>query len=560
LAGSGSDLDGDPLTFTWDLNNDGVFETSGQYPTFSAVDRDGPDSQLVVLQVCDDHSACATDTAIVDILNVTPVVEAGADQTVNEGDVVSFSGSFVDRGTDKSEVAPKKCVDPCPPQPSDPGLDTHTIEWDFGDGSTASGALTPTHVYADNGVYTVTLTVTDDDGGMGSDTLTVTVNNVAPTVEAGADQIVNEGDLVSFVAAISDAGSADTHTVLWEFGDGSSASGPTLTHTYADNGVYMVTLTVTDDDGGMGSDTLTVTVNNLAPTVEAGADQMVNEGDLVSFSGSFTDPGSADTHTVLWDFGDGSTASGALTPTHVYADNGVYMVTLTVTDDDGGMGSDTLTVTVNNVAPTVDVGADQIVNEGDLVSFSGSFTDLGSTDTHAIQWDFGDGSTSSGSLTPTHVYADNGVYMVTLTVTDDDGGMGSDTLTVTVNNVAPTTEAGANTTISPTDLFYLMASFTDPGIADTHTATIEWGDGMVESGTVDPTAHTVSGAHDYPNQPGSYTVSVCVSDDDGLSGCDSLIVEVVGGPPGGEPPGQSGDVPPVNPGPPGDQPPGQSGG
>ena len=172
--------------------------------------------------------------------------------------------------------------------------DTHTVKWNFGDGSPeVIGTLTPSHTYAVNGIYTVTLTVTDDDGGVGSDTLTVTVSNVAPTVEAGPNQSVNEGVSVSFTGSFSDpAGTADTYTVKWNFGDGSPEVIGTLTpsHTYADNGIYTVTLTVTDDDGGVGSDTLTVTVSNVVPTVEAGPNQSVNEGVSVSFTGSFSDP------------------------------------------------------------------------------------------------------------------------------------------------------------------------------------------------------------------------------------------------------------------------------
>jgi parallel beta-helix repeat protein len=345
--------------------------------------------------------------------NVAPTVDAGPNQTVNEGDTVSFAGNF-----------------------SNPDeLDTHTIDWDFGDGSTATGNVTPTHVYDDNGVYTVTLTVTDDDGGVGTDTLTVTANNVAPTVDAGEDQTADEGDTVLFSGNFTDPGMNDTHTIDWDFGDGSPTVTGTLTptHAYEDNGVYTVNLTVTDDDGGVGFDTLTVTVNNVALTVNAGPDQTVDEGANVSFSGSFTDPDTSDTHTIEWDFGDGSAATGNLTPTHAYEDNGVYTVNLTVTDDDGGVGTDTLTVTVNNVAPTVDAGEDQTVNEGDTVLFFGNFTDPGLNDMHTIDWDFGDGSNATGNVTPTHVYAANSTYTVTMTVTDNDGGIGTATITVVVN-------------------------------------------------------------------------------------------------------------------------------
>jgi len=135
-----------------------------------------------------------------------------------------------------------------------------------------------------------------------------------------------------------------------------------------------------------------------------------------------------DTHTIGWDFGDSETASGTLTPTHVYADDaaaigGAYTVTLTVMDDDGGVGSDTLLVTVSNVAPTVSATPTLALPRQE-VTFGGAFTDPGLLDTHVIEWDFGDGTVATGSLTTSHAYDLGGAYTATLTVTDDDGGTG----------------------------------------------------------------------------------------------------------------------------------------
>lgn len=98
----------------------------------------------------------------------------------------------------------------------------------------------------------------------------------------------------------------------------------------------------------MGSDALQVTVENVAPAIDAGPDQAVNPGAEVNFGGDFSDPGVLNTHTIEWDFGDGAAASGTLTATatHIYTTTGAYTTTLTVTDDDGGVGSDTVAVTV----------------------------------------------------------------------------------------------------------------------------------------------------------------------------------------------------------------------
>ena len=408
----------DTHMISWDFGDGSAAVTGTLTPSHVYADNG---TYTVTLTVTDKDGGVGSDTLIVTVHNMAPVVDAGANKGVNEGATVNFSGSFTEAGS----------------------ADTHTMSWDFGDGSApVTGTLTPQHVYVDNGTYTVILTVWDDEGDSGNDTLVVTVSNVAPVVNAGADQGVNEGATVNFSGSFTDVGTADTHTTAWTFGDGSGTTHGTLTpsHVYADNGTYTVTLTVTDKDGGVTADTLTVTVGNVAPEVNAGADQSVDEGGTVNFNGSFTDVGTVDTHTVSWNFGDGSAAvTGTLTPSHVYADNGTYTVTLTVTDDDGGSGSDTLTVTARNMAPTVNAGPDQLVDQGVAVIFAGSFKDPGTADTHTMAWTFGDGGTASGTLTPSHTFTANGIFTVTLTVTDDDGGFGSDSLVVEVKATTPPT-------------------------------------------------------------------------------------------------------------------------
>ncbi|RDH87793.1 MAG: hypothetical protein DIZ78_04420 [endosymbiont of Escarpia spicata] len=599
LDGTGSsDPNGDALTYGWDYNNDGAYDdATGPAPLYTGVD-DG--IYPIELQVSDGllNNTAATS---VTVNNVAPTTDAGADQSVNEGDTVNFSGSFTDPGT----------------------ADTHTLSWDFGDGSTASGGLNPSHVYAEDGTYTVTLTVTDDDSGVGTASMTVTVENVAPTVDAGIDQTLTEGGTASFTGSFTDPGTLDTHTTEWGFGDGTTVSGTlSPTHTYAEDGTYTVTLTVTDDEDAVGTDTLTVTVNNAAPVVEAGPDQSGALGDTIALApATFTDAGVEDAHTATIDWGDGTTDTGTVTQgagsgsvvgSHAYAADGSYTVIVTVTDDDGLFGSDsfqvilasgnaaptanaggpyttnegqgvtldgsasndpdsgpsplsyawdldgdgqyddasgvtvtlpiqpddasftvrlqvsdglltatdTATVTVNNVVPTVDAGPDQTINEGDTANFSGSFTDPGTVDTHTIEWNFGDGSAPvSGSLTPSHTYADNGIYTVTLMVTDKDGAVGADTLTVTVNNVAPTVDAGADQMFNEGDTANFSGSFTDPGSVDTHT--IEWGFGDGSA----PVSGSLTPSHTYPTA-GVYTVSLTVTDKDGGVGSDTLTVTV----------------------------------
>ncbi len=476
----------------------------------------------VTVCVTDDDGGSNCDSLLVTVNNVAPVVSAGADDTINEGATFSGGGSF-----------------------TDPGADTWSATVDYGDGSGVNSlalvakTFSLSHLYADNGAYTVTVCVTDDDGGSNCDSLLVTVNNVAPVVSAGADDTINEGATFSGGGSFTDPG-ADTWSATVDYGDGSGVNSLalvaktfSLSHLYADNGAYTVTVCVTDDDGGSNCDSLLVTVNNVAPVVSAGADDTINEGATFSGGGSFTDPG-ADTWSATVDYGDGSGVNSlalvakTFSLSHLYADNGAYTVTVCVTDDDGGSNCDSLLVTVNNVAPVVSAGADDTINEGATFSGGGSFTDPGA-DTWSATVDYGDGSGVNSlalvakTFSLSHLYADNGAYTVTVCVTDDDGGSNCDSLLVTVNNVAPVVSAGADDTINEGATFSGGGSFTDPG-ADTWSATVDYGDGSGVN-SLALVAKTFSLSHLYADN-GAYTVTVCVTDDDGGSNCDSLLVTV----------------------------------
>ena len=193
LSGSGSDPDSDPLTYSWDLDDDGIFETPGQSVTFSAAGLDGPSSHTIAVQVTDTGGLSATDQATVEVQNVAPTVSIDAvtppiEGFILPGDAIVFTGSFTDPGS----------------------LDTHIIVWDFGDTSIATDTLMSPHSYADLGTYTVTLTVTDDDGGEGDDETTLEVLTVDEAVEV-VDEIVQSLPDEAFVKNASQRKNALSH-------------------------------------------------------------------------------------------------------------------------------------------------------------------------------------------------------------------------------------------------------------------------------------------------------------------------------------------------------------
>lgn len=202
----------------------------------------------------------------------------------------------------------------------------------------------------------VTATATDAAGNTSefSAAVLVTTLNEPPTAVAGGPYMAHEGALILLDGSASFDPDGALIAYEWDLdNDGAydDAVGVTVTVTFADNGSFPVGLQVTDDGGATGQDTALVTVANVSPTVDAGKDRMIKATRPFTFKGSFIDPGVLDTHTITWDFGDGQVATGTLTPTHIYTAVGTYTVTLTVVDDDGGMGQDTLTIIVRPFTP-----------------------------------------------------------------------------------------------------------------------------------------------------------------------------------------------------------------
>jgi PKD repeat protein len=268
------------------------------------------------------------------------------------------------------------------------------------------------------------------DSGLGHWLNGTTEDNLETAMDPSISNGVRKMIIALDWAAMDDIG--------WELQASSGQGSLQLEHVYSTAGQYNISVTIVDSDEAQGVATQSVDIAvNHDPQVTIGNDQSVDEGQTVQFNGSFTDADSADTHTISWDFGDGSTTTGTLTPDHIYTDNGVYTVTLTVTDDDGGQTSDTLQVTVGNVAPTIDTLSDnQTIYAKGTASFAAGATDIaGVNDPLTYTWNFGDGSiaVSGVDLTTTeHTYNAIGTYTVTLTVSDDDGGTTTQTRTVDV--------------------------------------------------------------------------------------------------------------------------------
>ncbi len=387
--------------------------------------------------------------------------------------------------------------------------------------------------------------------GASSEFVTVTTfgeqtPNWPPVADPGGPYDVDEGSTVLLDGSGSFDSDGTVVSYLWSPGsDLDDATLATPTFTGIDDGVVTASLQVTDDNAAVGSTDTTVTVNNVPPVVDPAGPLAATVDELFTLPTSFTDAGTLDTHVATVDWGDGSPVDdvGAVVSpfdaTHTYTAPGSYTATVTVIDDDGGVGTVDVEVDVNvseNVPPTADAGGPYSVAEGDTVTLdaSGSVDADGTVTTWV--WEAADPLVTlmgADTATPDFSAADDGDFDVTLRVCDDLGAC-SDvvTVTVTVTNEAPVVDAGGDQVVDGGVAVVLAATFADSGTADTHTASIDWGDGTVEPGVVNEVdgSGTVDGSHAFAAS-GDYTVEVCVTDDDLATTCDDMQVSVGNSPP-----------------------------
>jgi hypothetical protein len=338
-----------------------------------------------------------------------------------------------------------------------------------------------------------------------------------------------------------------------------------------DTGNQNFTLTVTaiateQSNGSTASSppgTIDVTIHNVPPTLSNLGATNTNEGSATTLTGKITDPGT-DTFTVTVDWGDGTTSTfnnvqqGNFSYDHVYVDDNPtgtssdpYTIHVTVTDDDGGSTAASTQITVSNVAPTITNIIAPTINEGQTANLTFTVGDVGTADTFAITVNWGDGSAptvfnepTAGTYTVSHLYVDNAPgnqpYQVSITAVDDDTGTTTVTTPLMVQDVAPTV---ALVSITPTELnegnsATVTGTFSDPGVNDSFTVEVNWGDGSQPT-----TINLPAGSHDFTfthlyvdDNPSSTStdlnkVTVTVTDKDGLAGTNSTNIRVDNVPP-----------------------------
>ena len=232
---------------------------------------------------------------------------------------------------------------------NDPDGTIVSYSWDFGDGNIGAGVNTA-HTYGSAGTYTVSLMVTDNDGGNDTATSTATITDIPQVQPPVSDPNGPYNGTVAVPVQFNGSGSNDPDGSIvayeWDFGDSNTGMGVNPAYTYGSAGTYTVSLMVTDNDGLSDTTTSTATITDIPlaqpPVADPNGPYSGTVAVPVKFNGSASFDPDGTIVSYLWDFSDGSTETG-VSPTHTYSSAGPYTVTLTVADNAGL--SDTTTTT-----------------------------------------------------------------------------------------------------------------------------------------------------------------------------------------------------------------------
>jgi PKD repeat protein len=260
----------------------------------------------------DDGGLTSSYSRVIEVLNRMPSAHISASLlTLSTGDSLELDGS----GS------------------SDPDGSVEAYTWILGDGSVAYGRQV-SHVYDDDGIYMVVLTITDDMDGTDSTSVFIQVENRPPMPAiAGPDSVLTLMD-AEFTAEGTLDPDGRIEGFFWDFGDGNADNGWNVSHEYLTSGIYSVRLTVLDDDGRSAFTSVSIEIINRPPTPEAETPLEATQNTTVRFDGT----GSYDPDGLItawqWDFGDDSTGEGR-EGYHRYIEAGTYTWALTVVDDSG---------------------------------------------------------------------------------------------------------------------------------------------------------------------------------------------------------------------------------
>ena len=399
-----------------------------------------------------------------------------------------------------------------------------TYKWNFGEvkkEGEIDDEKVVTHHYTTPGTYRTELTVTNQFGSNTANKTLKIGNPIIPNFTYDYDMTPVPG---AWRINFTDTSVGDRDTWFWRFGDGGTATGEKVQHTYYDPGSYDVNLTASSSYYGTAQSKNRTVVIDTKPIARFSANPTQGETPLVVNFKDLSVSGSNPITTWLWDFGDLQTSNNP-NPEHTYITPGSYDVTLTVSNEYGSSKSPVTTIYPYERL-VAKFGADPTSGVKPLTV---KFTDQSLGDPTRWEWEFGDGSGYTGKSAPDKVYQDKGQYQVNLTVYKDDyltASVGTESIGTEAISVEEAISDRTSQTITVTDMAPPQVSFkaTSP-ITGTAPLTVsfedttgigfkpvewlwEFGDGAMST-EQNPT-------HVY-NKTGMYTVALNVKNEAGIS-------------------------------------------
>ncbi|MFX0124849.1 MAG: PKD domain-containing protein [Candidatus Hodarchaeota archaeon] len=326
--------------------------------------------------------------------------------------------------------------------------------WNFHDGSpieeTNCDEIEMSHSFANEGEYLISITgVSINSRGLAIyklQTAQINIRNNPPIVDlpTGTKKVWEDlATTFEFHSVVDSAVDEPNLKYLWKFGDGNSAYGSTVTHTYTEAGEYLVALYVEDDQGQIGVDTMDVLVQNIVPEIQItsnlpSSNEVIEDTeiqfDATGTSDSISDVGSLE---FFWDFGDGTYGTGSMV-SHFYMNTGIYTATLTVKDHSDGISTESIDIQVVNTAPEIEtiIGSDLSYPEGQTAILKVITQDVPSDVPRVTyQWALANNMVDGPSTTITEF--DEGTVDYSLSLLDDNGASSVHTSQIEFYNVAP---------------------------------------------------------------------------------------------------------------------------
>ena len=507
---------------------------TGQF-TWTPDETQGPGVYAITVRVSDDGTADLTDSEILTVtvneVNQPPLLEAIDDLSVNEEETLSFTAVASDDDLPANQLT--FSLDPGAPQGATIDPDTGEFSWTPDE---TQGPLT----------HSITVRVTDgqDPAMDATATFAVTVAEVngPPVIDPIGYQSFNLGETYSFTVAVTDPdvpANVLTYTLDPSSPSGAAIDSATGLITWTPSseqgpGVYRFTVAVADDGDPGLTDSRSFDVSLDTAMLDAIVDQTVDEGDTLSLTATATHPDNPAAQ-LTFSLDETAPAGAAIdpnsglftwTPTEEQGP-GTYTVIVRVSDHDVPAIHDStafsVTVAEVNQPPVIEPVEDQAVDEGDTLTLTVTAADPDipagglsfSLDAGAPLGATIDAATGEFTWTPTD---DQGPAVHTISVRVTDDGLpalnAATTISVTVAevNLAPLLDTVPNQTVDAGETLTLTVTATDPDLPpNTLTFTLE--PGAPAGMAVDAAAGTLTWTPSAQQGPGTYAVSVRVTDD-----------------------------------------------